>query len=313
MKKVSIIVPAYNEEDRIGKCIDSLLKQTYRNVEIIVVDDGSTDNTLSFLKKYEKKIILISKKNGGQGSARNLGIKKSSGDYIMFVDSDDYIAENMTSKLVEKIENENADIAICDIYKIINNQKIYFKNFISFSENNVKNYMMSHPGPVGRLYKRELFVNNHLYFMENCIYEDLSVIPLLGIYAKKITYLSEAMYYYVIRKGSSMVQLNYSNKLECIFDVMNHLKNEFKIRGKGLYNDVLEYLYIEHLLYSASLRFAKFKRYDMVDKCVLEVKMNFPLFMKNEFMKKKSIKFKIVCFVSYHKFHFILYKLSCMR
>lgn len=313
MIKVSIIVPVYNEEKRINRCIDSLLAQDYDNIEIIVVNDGSTDNTINVLKQYDDKITVISKKNGGQGSARNLGIKTSNGNYLMFVDGDDYISKTMVRKLVNVVEEEKADIAVCDLYKVLNNENVYFKNFVDLCNDNVKNFMMSHSGPVGRLYKKELFIENKLSFKENCIYEDLGVIPLLGLYADKVVYLPCPLYYYVIRSGSSMVQLKYSKKMEDIFVIMEYLKKEFRKRVGNQYDDVLEYLYIEHLLYSAVLRFAKFKRKDMIDQCVFGVENNFPNFRYNVYMKKKSIKFKIVCFLAYHRLYWLLFKLSRMR
>lgn len=299
MKKnelISIIIPAYNEEKRIKKCIDSLTRQTYKNIEIIVVNDGSTDNTLSVLKKIkDDRLNVITTENGGQGHARNVGIKKAKGNLITFVDSDDYVSCDLVKKLYDNLLKNDSDISICNILKIQNGNEIKFNNYNSFFKEDIINYMISHPGPVGRLYKKSLFKKNNIYFLEKCIYEDLGTIPLLGIYAKKVSYIEDYLYYYIVRDNSSMNQIKYSKKLEDIFRVMEHLKNQFNIQKA--YYDVLEYLYIEHLLYSAYLRFLSFK--EGQNHCTFisnYIKTNYPKWRNNKIYKKKSLKFKIFCF-----------------
>ena len=115
-KLVSVIIPAYNIEDYIGRCLDSIISQTYKNLEIIVVDDGSRDYTGEILDNYAKKdrrIKVIHKENGGVSSARNKGIEAAEGDYIGFIDGDDLIEPGMYKTLVDLLEEENADIAHC--------------------------------------------------------------------------------------------------------------------------------------------------------------------------------------------------------
>ena len=112
-KLVSVIIPAYNIEDYIGRCLDSIISQTYKNLEIIVVDDGSRDYTGEILDNYAKKdrrIKVIHKENGGVSSARNKGIEAAEGDYIGFIDGDDLIEPEMYKTLVDLLEEENADI-----------------------------------------------------------------------------------------------------------------------------------------------------------------------------------------------------------
>ena len=116
MDKISIIIPVYNVETYIHKCIGSVLAQTYRNIEVILVDDGSPDNSGIICDEYAKKdkrVIVIHKKNGGLSDARNAGIDAATGDYIVFVDSDDYIAPDMIEKLYETQKRNNADITVC--------------------------------------------------------------------------------------------------------------------------------------------------------------------------------------------------------
>ena len=302
MAKVSIIVPAYNESLRIKKCIDSLLSQTYKDIEILVIDDGSTDSTVAILEEYhDDRLKVISKPNGGQGSARNVGIKKANGEYLMFVDSDDYVSEKIVEKLVKNIE-DGTNIAICNLYKVYGETLVKFNNLEHFCDDNIYNFMLSHPGPVGRLYKKNLFIENNIFFVEGLINEDLGTIPLLGIYAKKINFIDDPLYYYVIHENSTTMQTTYTDKLNDIFKIMEHLTNEFSKRSGNKYDDVLEYLYIEHLLYSASLKFVNFGNigFSQIKKIISIMKDKYPNWYKNSFYKEKSIKFKIVCHLVYN-------------
>ncbi len=115
MKKVSVIIPIYNSENFLTNCIESILNQTYKCLEIILLDDGSQDNSLEICKQYKNKddrIVLVSKKNSGVSNTRNVGLDKATGEYIMFVDSDDYIAENYIYSMVKELEDNNVDLAI---------------------------------------------------------------------------------------------------------------------------------------------------------------------------------------------------------
>ena len=120
MPKVSVIVPFYNVEDYIEKCIKSLLNQTLDDLEIILVNDGSKDNSESIAKKYlneyPKKIIYLEKENGGLGDARNYGIPYAKGEYIAFIDSDDYVEKDMYEQMLKKAEEEQSDMVECDFW-----------------------------------------------------------------------------------------------------------------------------------------------------------------------------------------------------
>lgn len=312
MAKVSIIVPVYNSADYLVKCLNSLIEQTFNDIEIIMVNDGSTDDSVNIIKKFmesDNRIKLLNKENGGIGSARNLGMKASSSPYLMFVDADDYVDETIVEKLIENLESNNSDVSICDLYKKTKNKKWLFHNLEFFCDDDVTNFMLSHPGPVCRLYKRELFQENNIFFLEGFINEDLGTIPLLGIYIGKVSYIKEALYYYTIHENSTTMQTVYSKKMEDIFEVLNYLRNEFDSRCPNQYGEVLEYLYIEHLLYSASLKFIDFKEgIDQINKIVDIIKNEFPNWKNNCFYKKKSFKFKIVCNLVFKK-NYILVKM----
>ena len=171
-KLVSVIIPAYNIEDYIGRCLDSVLSQTYKNLEIIVIDDGSSDRTGEILDDYEKKnhrMKVIHKENGGVSSARNIGIDRANGDYIGFVDGDDRVNPKLFETLVKLINGENADIAHCGYQMVFPDRVDYYyntgKRVIQTKEQGLKDLLageMIEPALYNKLYKRELFENVRL-------------------------------------------------------------------------------------------------------------------------------------------------------
>ena len=127
MVKVSIIVPVYNVEKYLSKCLESLINQTLKDIEIICVNDGSTDNSLSILKEYANKdsrIKIIDKQNEGVSVARNTGIEVATGEYLIFVDSDDYLVENACEKALNTIEHNNSDICIFGHYDLVDEKLV---------------------------------------------------------------------------------------------------------------------------------------------------------------------------------------------
>lgn len=294
MIKVSVIVPVYNTSLYLSKCLNSLVNQTLKDIEIIVINDGSTDNSLEIIngfKKDNKNIVVINDSNHGQGFARNRGIELAKGDFITFVDSDDFIDYDMLEKMYKV--SKDYDVVVCDINKVFENKIQVFKNYNKYSKEDNKNLMISHQGPVARLYRKELFKD--IRFLEGVYYEDLGMIPVLSQNVNKVKYIEEAMYYYLIRNNSTMKQKKYNKKLEDIFTVIEYLNKEIDEK----YKEELEYIYIEHLLYSASLRFIDFNRKDIINKINLIIKDKFPNWKNNKYLKNKSKKFKLVCNLVY--------------
>ena len=168
MKKVSIIVPIYNAEEYLPKCIDSLINQTYQNIEIILLNDGSTDNTQNIIASYkDKRIIAINKKNTGIADTRNEGIKKSTGEYIMFVDSDDYLELNSIELLIKKLEKDKSDIVMFNYYLETPNQQIEIKlpiNNISSIKENPDLLTKIHLGPCTKIFKSS-FASFWIFFI----------------------------------------------------------------------------------------------------------------------------------------------------
>ena len=192
MPDISIIVPIYNAEKYIAKCVDSLVNQTKKELEFILINDGSTDNTEEIIKTYkDKRIKYYKNKNQGIGKTRNFGISKSTGKYIMFLDSDDYLSKNACQKMYEKILESNSDLVVCDFYKVYDFGKTEEIKLSSFSETSLKGRPSIineiNLAPWNKIYKRELITKNKIKFIENLKYEDAPFVIEALSKAKKIT------------------------------------------------------------------------------------------------------------------------------
>jgi len=301
--KISVIVPIYNVEEYLEKCLDSLVNQTLKDIEIILINDGSPDNSeeivKKYLKKYKEKIIYYKKENEGQGIARNYGINLAKGEFISFVDSDDYIDETMFEKLYNKAIEEKSDIvASIGFIEVKNGIETINKPNLDNSDN-FKKYILNNSGPVAKIIKKEIITKNNLYFPKLRAYEDISVVPLWGIYSKKISIIDEPLYYYLIREGSTMKQVEYNEKLTHIYPSLDNLYYHFISKTKDKFKEELEWIYIEHLLHAASLRFLKFNKLKKIKKINKIIEDRFPNWYKNKYYQKQNIKYKIVCHLIY--------------
>lgn len=217
MPKISIIVPVYNVEKYLSNCINSILNQTFKDFELILINDGSTDNSLDICKYYkniDNRIFIIDKENGDVSSARNVGLDIAKGEYIGFVDSDDYIHPQMYEILYNQIIKNQADISMCEfkrIYEfnkkelsnkdilnqeieILNNKEAVFK----LAEDNSVVYVVVW----NKLYKKNLF--NNIRFKEGIIHEDQYIMHRLLYNIDKLVYVKEKLYFYLQRKESIM-------------------------------------------------------------------------------------------------------------
>lgn len=230
--KISVIVPIYNPgEKKLKYCIKSILSQSYKEFELLLINDGSTDNSLEICKKFakkDKKIKIIDKKNEGLIKTRQIGIKEARGEYICFVDSDDYIDKNYLLKMYEGINEE--EIVVCNIKKVFGNFKILGKKNKSwfFSKERICNeyeirnqlvtaYFHGHPFPsslCAKLYKRELLLNGGKYLRNIKFFgEDLFFNMEIFLKAKKVKLLPEELYYYRIGGGTSKVMPSHFNDI----------------------------------------------------------------------------------------------------
>ena len=218
-KLISIIVPIYNVELYLKRCIDSILNQTYTNSEIILVDDGSLDNCPQICDDYEKKdsrIKVIHKENGGLSEARNVGLKMASGDYISFIDSDDYIDNTMYEKMINKLLEYNADIVECGTNYVYDNQVVKYKGANIEKECNAENALKglilgdSFQQTVwNKIYKKNIIQD--ILFEKGKINEEDIWTYIVFSRCNKLVSITEPLYFYIQRANSIMGQ-NYSIK-----------------------------------------------------------------------------------------------------
>ncbi len=200
MPKLSIIIPVYNAEKYIRNCLDNILNQGFFDYECILVNDGSKDNSEAICSEYVKKdqrYKLINKVNGGASSARNAGIKAACGDYITFVDSDDYIINEIYSKCFEVIEKESADVVCFDMIRIEDKKeiKILFSDE-GLNENFIKYNVYMH-SVCNKIFNGNIIRENHVLFDESVkTCEDFLFVFEVMAYAKKVSYINETGYKY---------------------------------------------------------------------------------------------------------------------
>lgn len=227
-KKVSIVIPVYNVQDYLKRCLESITGQTYKNLQIILIDDGSTDRSgelCRFFEQQDERILVIQQENQGLSQARNCGIKYAAGDYLMFVDSDDWLAAGVVENAVTIAERENADIVIGNLVKTDGKKEIRTqvpsKTILSRKEalyelacdRYIKNYAC------GKLYKKELF--QEVYYPAGRKFEDIPTTYRLFEKAERIVWTPEIYYYYYQRKNSITQNVNLQG---CIHRCLGHME-----------------------------------------------------------------------------------------
>ena len=225
--KVSIIVPIYNVSEYLDKCLENIIEQTYNNIEIILVDDGSTDDSGRKCDSYarlDERIKVIHKENGGLSSARNAGLDICTGNYIVFVDSDDWISKFMVEKLVNKLIKSKSDIVCCEFFEVDEKtllcSKIDAEEKIMESEEALEKLLKLEIRDYAwnKIYKRELF--SELRFPDGRNYEDMATTYRAFMQANKVCVIPDLLYYYVTRNGSIANTSNTEKILKNKYDAM---------------------------------------------------------------------------------------------
>lgn len=241
-KKVSIIVPVYNVEKYLRRCVDSLIEQSYSQIEILLIDDGSKDNSFLICKEYAEKdsrIRVFHKENEGLGLTRNYGIERACGEYITFVDSDDYLAADAIEIMLKKAVITGADVIIASHYYKNKEQKNVLPERL-YSGAEIKEtlmvHMMGNKGNYldalsytawGKLYKKELFTKNNLFFPSErkFIWEDLAFSVEAYPLCEKVYILHKPVYYYCFNEGS-LTHTYKPNKLELVMGLYRYMKEK---------------------------------------------------------------------------------------
>lgn len=238
MSKVSIIVPVYNTADKLERCLDSLVNQTNEDIEIVIINDGSTDNSEKIIKKYEEKhkdiISYYSKQNEGVAKTRNFGIEKAKSDYILFVDSDDYIDKTLIEKLKPYID-KNIDMIKFKLQRVDEDgnitEKVDGPTFEKKTGEEAFNILYSTDvlldSPCVYLIKKELFTKNNFKF-QRTYHEDCGLIPLVLMSAKTVVSTPYYLYSYVQSENSLMRNEDYSKTIQKMEDMLFHYDNSIK-------------------------------------------------------------------------------------
>lgn len=303
MIDISVIVPAYNVEKYISSCLDSLLNQTKKEIEIIAIDDGSTDNTLNILNEYKRnnpnKIHVISQNNQGLSITRNNGIKLSTGKYISFVDGDDEIDTNLFKNLWDKLEEFPYDVVAFNVEIIYPNKKIIVNPGITsdikdFNLDSKKKFLTDmYCMACNKIYKRDLFKDDNLLFTPNTWFEDVLLMHKLIPNLTSLGYLDFPGYKYYQRENS--ITYTYSDKLKDINFVLEKILEYYKKNDLySVYKAELEYIYVRYMFATYIKRLAKSKdkqKFNNGIKYSLNcVNKTFPNYKKNIYINKSGLK-----------------------
>ncbi len=307
-KTVSMIIPVYNVRDYLRKCLDSVAAQTYKALEVIIVNDGSPDDSLEIILEYTAKYPHFSCytiENRGLGGARNYGMEHATGDYVLFLDSDDYIAPNCVEVMVTAAEKTGSDMVIANCYDVREDGSVilaYQNQYRNATTSLVQEpeILFNRVSAWGKLYKRELLEG--FSYVSRVWYEDMRLTPKLYLRAEKITYVDDSLFYYVQREGSIMNNRNYRRNLEVI-EAFEDLLGWFRAQGAyETYKDALEFLVIEHVAVSGVARVAlgKGKERNQVIAKLQEYLATFENLYDNPYLKDQARNRKIVLWCNRH-------------
>lgn len=313
---ISVIIPVYNVEQYLDRCINSILNQSYNKLEIILVNDGSTDKSKDICLKYhnvDKRIKVINQNNGGLSKARNTGIKNSVGKYICFIDSDDFIHKDMINILYQNLIKTKSDISMCSFEKVFDEKKDLkvTSNYIeyynpNFYDNLFNDLKVETIIACNKLYKKSLF--NGLLYKENKFHEDEFIIHNLLKKVNKIVYDKNKLYYYFQRKNS--ITNNYSIKNLDVIEALEDRIEFFKEQNLNKYYDLSLKVYANTLMYHYGVINNNIKNYKII-KINLRSKFN-NVYKKVIFSKNIKLidKIKIIIGKISPRLFFILCKLK---
>ncbi|MGL4372888.1 MAG: glycosyltransferase family 2 protein [Turicibacter sp.] len=303
---ISVIVPIYNVECYLQKCLDSLVNQTIQKpYEILCVNDGSPDQSQviidEYVLKYPEKVKGLMKENGGLADARNYGLIYATGDYVLFIDSDDWISEMTLENMLNKSLESDACITVCDMEYVYEDGQTKFISGGDFEQTNLElnPYILTiNNSACNKMFKKDLF--NDIQFPKGLWYEDLGCIPLVLAKAKKIVKLNEVHYFYLQRAGSIM-----NTPSPKIFDIYEAL-NLIKIQVAPLdsrFNEVIEFMFIEHgaKLTTQRIREYETNRLEFIKQNVSILNSYYPKWIKNKYIAQYSLKERVLFHLLYLK------------
>lgn len=314
MPKVTLIIPVYNSEKYIATCLDSILEQTYTDYEILIVNDGSKDNSKyvinEYKNKYPEKIISIEQENKGVSITRNESIKKANGKYIMFIDNDDYLDTNYIEKFVNTIEENDYDIVLGGYRRITETEKILKEQKLKDTE--WSKLMIT--APWAKIYKKQFLIDNNITFLKNNIGEDVYFNLKAMLLSNKIKIIDYIGYnwFFNTKSVSNTIQKNIT-QLQ-VYELLNLCYNELKQSNllEKNYEIIKTYFtrYIVWLLAFSTKKLDKQTIYKEYDKLFNWLEEKFPDYRKNKMIsftkpdgEDLSIRIFTKCFLIAHKLH----------
>lgn len=317
MTKISVIIPVYNVEKYLSKCIESVLAQDFSDYEILLIDDGSTDNSGKICDEYAEKysaIKVIHQQNNGLGGARNTGIENAQGEYLLFVDSDDTINEKTLSALYDIAVRNNSDIVAFGMNFVDENDRIISKrkainNEVENVVSSEKNYYFSaDSNTCDKLYKRNLFVENNLKYPEHVWYEDLCLNQKIAFYTERVTLTDKIFYNYLQRNNSIMHIKNTDRNSDMLTVVSDILDFYRKNNAFDKYYNELCFMTVMHMAVLCTLRVAADNPHHPLLKQFYDFTYkNFPDFKKNEYVRKHlTRRHKVIFAFSKHRMYGML-------
>ncbi|SMG46152.1 Glycosyltransferase involved in cell wall bisynthesis [Paenibacillus aquistagni] len=300
LAKVSVIVPIYNVEQYLHRCIDSLIAQTMVDIEIILVNDASPDRSMDIMLEYKKAypdriIIIDSKENMKQGGARNLGIRAATSEYIGFVDSDDWVHPEMFRMLYETAINKSADIVSCNAYRANSDSEItpyLHRDLTSLTGemSDIKKELFliygASPGVVTKIYKKSLIIDNQIWFPEKLFYEDNFWGPLIFLHARSYHHVNESFYYYYLNLNSTITRQESHHHFDRLLIEIMKLETYKKIGLFDKFKDAIEFSFIRlYYINSLHLAFTRFKNppFNKIFEIRKYMKDEFPFYRENKY------------------------------
>ena len=295
--KVSLILPVYNVEKYLPRCLDSLLRQTMKEIEIICVNDGSTDGSLAVLKEYEKKyscIHVLDKENEGAYRARVDGMKNVSGKYVGFVDPDDYVSEDFVEKLYRKALETDADIVCCGFERIDEiTGKVYSKEMNHYGEKDIQ--MDRNPEGIlsvntavwNKLYRAELLQEREWFdWIRPVVLDDFNLLMLIYRKVKTISFIDDILYFYIVRPGGIIMSID-KKKITGAETTMLKIKQLYQEQGPKELMEIVDLMAFLHLginlMYFVSATDSDFK--GTMKKNRVFLNRNFPTWKKSRYLK----------------------------
>lgn len=289
-EKISVIVACYNIEEYIEECLLSLQNQTYKNYEVLAVDDGSTDKTSKIIKKFlkDKKFKYLKKENGGLSSARNFGLDNSDSKYVCFVDGDDSVEKNYLEDLYNNLVDNNTDMAICAFERNYKDKT----NYNQVNDINVR--LFRFPAAWNKLYKRELINEYDLQFPIGLWYEDLYFTTCYLLIGKNYSITNNFLYHY--RQNDKSITHTFDDRIFQMYKIVEGIIS-FTKQNK-IYNKVqkeIEFINIYHILVGTIYRASFHKDFSikMIKEIFNYVNLKYKNWYKNEYIKNLPLFFKI--------------------